>query len=128
MKQKAQQQQQTEQFVPVTEGNCEFCGYDYTKDHLTTPAGSPLVKCPKCGEYSQNFNADYSHIPPDDYDLEKENYKKCPVCGKIIDYHINGFIHYEKENVWIHADHSASETEKALKRPLTGLERAWIEY
>ena len=117
-----------EQYVVVTDGQCEFCGYDYSSDHLIIPASSPLVKCPKCGRYSQINDADYSHIPPDKYDYEEENNKKCPVCGEIIDYHVDGFIHYEKENVWIHREHTAEETEKALNRPLTDHERAWIEY
>ena len=122
-----QQKTKTEQFVTVTEGSCEFCGYEYARDHLIILADAPLVKCPKCGKYSQNFVADYSHIPPSAYDLEKENNKKCPVCMKTIDYHVDGFIHYEAENVWVHRDHTVEETEKALKRPLTEMERAWVE-
>src|SRR5689334_12492001 len=114
--------------VEVTDGQCEFCGYDYPQDHVTIPAYSPLVKCPKCGKYSQNFDADYCHIPPNTHDWEKENYTPCPVCGKTIDYHTDGFISYADETIWVHGDHTAQETEKALNRPLTELERAWIEY
>jgi hypothetical protein len=120
------QKPKIEEFVVVTEGECEECGYDYSKDHLTKPADDWAVICPKCGKYSQNWDADYSHIPPDRYDLEKENYKKCPVCGEIIDYHVDGFIHYKDENVWIHREHTVEETEKALNRPLTDMEKAWI--
>jgi hypothetical protein len=60
------------------------------------------------------------------YDYEKENHKTCPVCEKDIDYHFDGFIRYPKENVWIHRDHTAEETTKALGRPLTKKEIAWI--
>lgn len=123
-----QQETKSEQFVTVQEGICEHCGYEYAKDHLTISADAPLVKCPNCGKYSQNFEADYSHISQTEYDYEKENNKKCPVCGKIINYHIDGLIHYKAENVWVHRDHTAEEAEKALKRPLTEMERAWIEY
>jgi hypothetical protein len=62
------------------------------------------------------------------YDHNKENYKVCPVCGKIIDYHIHGFIRYIKENIWICRDHTTRETEQALGRLLTKKERRWIEY
>ena len=31
-----------------------------------------------------------------DYDYEKENYKTCPVCKKVIDYHIHGFYPRQK--------------------------------
>src|SRR6266571_1093187 len=107
-----QQKSKTKEFVVVTVGECEYCGYDYTNDHITMPADSWAVVCPKCGEYSQNFDADYSHIPPDRYDYEKENYKKCPVCEKVIDYQVDGFIRYKDENVWIHREHTVEETEK----------------
>lgn len=123
---KTQQESGVEETVTVTDGTCEHCGYDYSADHLTIPDGLPLVKCPNCGKYSQNFEADYSHTPSETYDYEKENNKKCPVCGKLIDYHVDGFIRYKDENVWIHRDHSVEETEKALKRPLTDREKAWI--
>jgi uncharacterized C2H2 Zn-finger protein len=61
------------------------------------------------------------------YDHDKENYKACPVCGKIIDYHIHGFIRYTKENVWLCRDHTTNETEQALGRMLTKKEREWVE-
>lgn len=123
-----QKEQKSEYFILVTVGQCEHCGYDYTSDKLKIPAGEWMAKCPNCGRYSQSYQADYSHMPKDNYDLEKENNKKCPVCGKIIDYHIDGFIHYENENVWIHAGHTVEETEKALNRKLTEHEKAWITY
>ncbi len=118
MKQKTLQQLKTEQYNVVTDGQCEHCGYDYSNDHVTIPVDEFMAKCPKCGKYSMNYNDDLFPISPE-YDYEKENNKKCPVCGQIIDYHIAGFIHYEKENVWIHREHTAAETEKALQR-LTG--------
>ena len=62
------------------------------------------------------------------YDFEKENYKVCPVCGKTIDYHVDGFIHYEKENIWICRDHTTKETERALGRSLTKDEKNWVEH
>jgi hypothetical protein len=49
---------------------------------LTIPANSPLVKCPKCGKYSQDFTADYSHIPQDNYDLEKKTIKNALCAGR----------------------------------------------
>lgn len=60
------------------------------------------------------------------YDYEKENYKICPVCKKVIDYHIHGFIHYEKENVWVCRDHTIAETTTALGKFLTKNEKKWI--
>src|SRR5690349_21631285 len=128
MKQKAKQYSKSEQFIIVTEGQCEHCGYDYTKDHLTVDARPWLVKCPKCGKYSTNYVGDETQIEPDNYDLEKENNKKCPVCGEIVDYHVDGFIHYEAENVWVPREHTVEETEKALKRPLPDMEAAWVTY
>jgi hypothetical protein len=62
------------------------------------------------------------------YDHNKENHKVCPVCGKIIDYHIHGFIRYVKENLWLCRDHTIKETEQALGRLLTKKEREWIDY
>ena len=62
------------------------------------------------------------------YDYNKENYKVCPVCGTTIDYHIHGFIHYWKENVWICRDHTTEETEEALGRKLTENEKNWFEH
>ena len=57
------------------------------------------------------------------YDYNKENFKVCPVCGKTIDYHIDGFIRYKKENLWVCRDHTIKETELALGRTLTKKER-----
>ena len=124
----AQQKIKPEQFIAVIEGQCEHCGYDYTQDHLTINASPWMVKCPKCGKYGTNFVADETKIEAEHYDFEKENNKKCPVCEKIIDYHVDGFIHYEAENVWVHREHTVEETEKALTRPLTEMEKAWITY
>ena|SRR5207302_10476787 len=112
--------------VPVTEGSCEYCGYDYGKDHLTKNLEDWAVVCPKCGKYSQNWDTTWT--PPNDYDYNKENNKKCPVCGITIDYHVDGFIRYKAENIWIHREHTVEETEEALKRPLTAMEKAWINY
>jgi len=122
-----QQKTKTEQFITVTEGQCEHCGYDYSHDHPKVSESPWMVKCPKCGKYGTNYSADETNIEPDKYDFEKENNKKCPVCGEIIDYHVDGFIHYEAENEWVHREHSVKETEKALKRPLTEMERAWVK-
>lgn len=43
------------------------------------------------------------------YDFEKENYKPCPVCGKVIDYHFDGFYYDSVLNVWICRDHPLAE-------------------
>lgn len=111
--------------IPVTVGQCEDCGYDYGKDHLTIDIKDWAVVCSQCGAYSQNWDTNATY-PPNDYDFNKENNKKCPVCGEIIDYHVDGFIHYEEENIWIHREHSVEETEEALNRPLTAMEKAWV--
>jgi hypothetical protein len=62
------------------------------------------------------------------YDYNKENFKKCLVCRKIIDYRVIGFIRYRKENVWICRDHTINETVVALGRMLTKKERNWIVH
>lgn len=111
--------------MPVTSGQCEYCGYDYGKDHLRVGIKDWAVICPKCGKYSQNWATTWTY-PPDNYDYNKENNKKCPVCGITIDYHVDGFIHYEEENIWIHREHTVEETEKALNRLLTAMEKAWV--
>lgn len=49
------------------------------------------------------------------YDYEKENHKTCPVCGKTIDYHVDGFYHDKVLNVWICRDHKLSEIEQHIK-------------
>lgn len=49
------------------------------------------------------------------YDYEKENYKTCPVCGKTIDYHVDGFYHDKVLNVWICRDHKLKEIEQHIK-------------
>ena len=40
-----------------------------------------------------------------DHNYNKENYKKCPICRKTIDYHTCGFYHDEIQNIWICACH-----------------------
>ncbi len=116
-----------EKLIAIRAGSCEYCGYDYTQDHLKISADAWAVVCPKCGKYSQNWETE-PVIEAEHYDYEKENNKKCPVCGKTINYHIDGFIRYKAENVWVHRDHTVEETEKALKRPLTDMEKAWVTY
>ena len=61
-----------------------------------------------------------------DYDYEKENYKNCPVCNKVIDYHICGFISYP-ENKWVCRDHTSKETSVSLGRELTEKEILWCD-
>jgi len=60
------------------------------------------------------------------YDYERENHKACPVCGVAIDYHRDGFIHYERENAWVHRDHTVAETETGLGRRLNVREICWV--
>ena len=49
------------------------------------------------------------------YDYEKENFKKCPVCGNEIDYHTKGFYHDQVLNVWICRKHKLEEIEQHIK-------------
>lgn len=48
------------------------------------------------------------------YDYEKENNKVCPVCGHVIDYHVDGFMHDKVLNVWICRDHKGEEINKSI--------------
>ena len=50
-----------------------------------------------------------------DYDWEKENHKACPVCDKVIDYHVDGFCHDKILNVWICRDHPGEEVNKSIE-------------
>ncbi len=61
------------------------------------------------------------------YDYNKENLKVCPVCGKTIDYHVDGFNHIEPEDLWYHRDHSSNEVQATLKRKLSKKEIRWID-
>lgn len=112
--------------VDVTRGQCEYCGYDYSKLHLKSGAYHWPVICPHCGMFSWNWDSD-TPAPESNYDYEKENYKECPVCHVTIDYHVTGYIHYEAENIWVHRDHNIEETEKGLGRKLSEMEKLWIE-
>lgn len=49
------------------------------------------------------------------YDHEKENFKKCPICKKVIDYHICGFYHDEILNIWICCEHKLEEIQKVVE-------------
>jgi hypothetical protein len=49
-----------------------------------------------------------------DYDFEKENFKTCPVCLKVIDYHVDGFFHDKVLNIWICRDHSLADILKVI--------------
>jgi len=49
------------------------------------------------------------------YDYEKENFKLCPVCGKTIDYHVDGFYHDQVLNIWICRDHKLEEINKIIQ-------------
>src|SRR6516162_9976233 len=97
--------------IDVTKGQCEYCGYDFRGLHLKGDAYHWLVRCPKCGIFSMNWESD-TLTPKTTYDYEKENNKTCPVCSRTIDYHVEGFISYEDGRVWIHRDHTVEETEK----------------
>jgi hypothetical protein len=48
------------------------------------------------------------------YDYEKENFKTCPVCLKVIDYHVDGFFHDKVLNIWICRDHSLADILKVI--------------
>lgn len=55
------------------------------------------------------------------YNYEKENFKICPVCGKTIDYHIDGFYHDQVLNVWICRDHTLLEISQHIQLKDEGL-------
>ena len=50
-----------------------------------------------------------------DYDYNKENFKNCPVCPKVINYHIDGFYNDEILNKWICREHKLKEILKVIE-------------
>jgi len=49
------------------------------------------------------------------YDYDLENFKRCPLCNKRIDYHIDGFYHDEILNIWICGEHRLEEIKKVIE-------------
>lgn len=49
------------------------------------------------------------------YDYDLENFKKCPLCNKRIDYHTDGFYHDQILNIWICKDHRLEEINKVIE-------------
>lgn len=55
------------------------------------------------------------------YDYNKENLKVCPICGHVIDYHIDGFYHDTILNVWICRRHELDTILRVVKLKDKGL-------
>ena len=95
-------------------------------EEVTGDEAYDILKCYSMDELAQFHDEIVGDFKKSDgYDFNAENNKVCPVCKETIDYHVDGFVHYQGENIWIHGGHTADEAEEALGRRLTVYERWW---
>lgn len=68
----------------ITQGHCELCGKQATKQSLTLLAGNDFYICPKCG--LMFCDKCYVRLP-----LTRSGYGMCPKCGVQVQRAIPGF-------------------------------------
>ena len=92
---------------------------DHSGDFRDMPDFEELTPQEIADEVIRSFKKNFVIIdmktPPNpNYDYEKENHKKCPICGKVIDYRTMGYYHDQIQNVWICCNHKLKEIQSKL--------------